>query len=510
MSSKTIVSRTYPRVPYAAFDKNGVPLDLNEVLDGIRKDAELVAHYALKEMTDQNLALVTYFDSTKPAEAGWHMGLKLPVEVKKQFKSGASRLERMFREQVVTNLRSWTARVEVMTQTSTKYVSAGWKRTASKSKPSSMQPRLSLSAADKQYREMTVTPDHIELMMVAQGKKTVLHFPTPPQLLEVGCEPGVPDIWIDRNNRVVFGFHGKTDPGRPEFSERYVVGVDLGVKNPAAYVVWDTEKKEIVEESLLGQRARSLSNKIKRGSRQVSALRRKGKDEEAISHREHLSNRRKELSVLIAQELADVSWHYGNAIVSFEDLSYIKNTMKHGRWFRGEVFRRTRDMVEADGGRVFKVNCAYTSKKCHVCQSDLNMRDYSSPVCESCGITHHRDLNAAANIAQRVNVKKACQTRSKHATARKTRKSKCHSKPLKHPGTKNKPTPKAPQNQKKTKTHTRTYPPLPFKEVNRKMCPADTSVSAVDHDTWFQTISGTTNPKENQSINTVDWVYPQE
>ena len=83
MSPKTIVSRTYPRTPYAAFGKNGGPLDLSEVLNGIRKDAELVAHYALQEMTEQNLALSTYFDRYKPAEAGRQMNLKLPVEVKK-------------------------------------------------------------------------------------------------------------------------------------------------------------------------------------------------------------------------------------------------------------------------------------------------------------------------------------------------------------------------------------------------------------------------------------------
>ena len=511
MSPKTVVSRTYPRVPYAAFDKNGGPLDLSEVLDGVKADAELVAHYALKEMTEQNLALVTYFDRLKPSGAGYMMNLKLPSEVKKQFRSGASRLERMFREQVVTNLRSWAARVEVMAQTSTKYVSAGWKRTASKSKPVSMQPRLSLSAADKQYREMSATPERIELKMIVQGQWIALHLTTPPQLLEKGCEPGVPDIWVDKNDRVVFGFHGQTDPGRPNFSERYVVGVDLGVTNPAAYVVWDTEKKEIVERSLLGQRARSLNNKIKRGARQVAALRRKGKDEEAVSHREHLSNRRRELSILIAQELADASWRYGNAIVSFEDLSHIKNTMKYGRWFRGEVLRRTRDMVEADGGRAMKVNAAYTSQRCHVCQSDLDMSNYSQPRCSTCGITHHRDLNAAANIAQRVNVKKACETRKRRATkTKRVRRSKCQIKPLKHPGTKNKPTPKAPQN--RPKTQTRTYPPLPFKEVNRKMCPADTSVSAVDHrgDSGFQTTSGTTNPKDDLSIaNAVDWVYPK-
>lgn len=54
MSSKTVVSRTYPRTPYAAFDKNGVPLNLEDVLNGVKADAELIAHYALKEMTEQN------------------------------------------------------------------------------------------------------------------------------------------------------------------------------------------------------------------------------------------------------------------------------------------------------------------------------------------------------------------------------------------------------------------------------------------------------------------------
>ena len=309
MTSNSVVSRTYPRTPYAAFDKNGKPLNLNEVLDGVKADAELVAHYALQEMTEQNLALVTYFDKINPTEAGRYMGLKLPVEVKKQFKSGASRLEKMFQEQVVTNLRSWAARVEVMTQTSTKYISAGWKRTVSRSKPTSMRPRLALSATDKQYREMTITSERITLNMVVQGKWTTLHLSAPPQLLEKGCDPGVPDIWIDKNDRVVFGFHGKTDPGRPNFSERYVVGVDVGVTNPAAYVVWDTEKKEIVEKSLLGQRARSLNNKIKRGRTQVASLQKKNRSEEAVSHREHLSNRRHELSILIAQELADTAWH---------------------------------------------------------------------------------------------------------------------------------------------------------------------------------------------------------
>ena len=506
MPSKSVVSRTYPRVPYAAFDKNGEPLELDEVLEGIRQDAELVAHYAMREMTEQNLALVTYFDRLKPSGAGYMMGLKLPVEVKKQFRSGSSRLERMFREQVVVNLRSWATRSGVVSGDYAGCVSAGWRRTVKDSKPKDLQPRLSLSAADKQYRRMSVAPEHIELMMVVQGEWMTLHFPTPPQLLEQGCEPGVPDIWVDKNSRVMFGFHGQNDPGRPKFSERHVVGVDVGVTNPAAYIVWDTEKKQVVERSLLGQRARSLNNKIKRGQTQVASLKRKGRDEEAVPHREHLSNRRRELSILVAQEVADAAWRYDNAIVSFEDLSRIENTMKFGRWFRGEVLRRTRNMVEADGGRVMKVNAAYTSRKCHICQSDLDMSDYSSPVCDTCGITHHRDLNAAANIAQRVNVKKACETRKKHATkTKRIRRSKCRMKPLKHPGTKNRPTPKAPQNRPKTRTVA-----TPSREVSVRMCPAESRVSAVDHNAWFQTTSGTTVPVENLSANTEDWVYTKE
>ena len=504
--SGTTVSRTYPRTPYAAFDKDGDPLDLDEVLEGIRADAELVAHYALQEITEQNLALVTYFDRLKPSGAGYMMNLKLPSEVKKHLKSGSSRLERMFREQVVTNLRSWAARSGVVSRDYTGYVSAGWVRTVNGSKPTALQPRLALSATDDHYRNMSVTLERISLEMVVQGQWVTLYFPTPPQLLEQGCEPGVPDIWVDKDDRVVFGFHGRTNPGRPEFSSRYVIGVDVGVTNPTAYVVWDTDRQEIVEQSLLGQRARSLSNKIKRGQVQVASLKRKGKDEEAVSHRQHLSNRRKELSILIAQEVADAAWRYGNAIVSFEDLSHIKNTMKFGRWFRGEVLRRTRDMVEADGGRVLKVNAAYTSRKCHICQSDLDVSDYSQPYCSVCGITHHRDLNAAANIAQRANHRKACQTRKRHATkAKRIRRSKCHSRPLKHPGTKNKPTPKAPQN--RPKTHT---PATPSREVSKRMCPAESRVSVVDHATWFQTTSGTTVLKENQPANTVGWVHARE
>ena len=151
-----VVARTYPRRPYAAFSKTGEPLDLDEVLDGVRADAELVAEYAARELTEQNLALVTYFEGIKPAEAGRQMNLKLPSEVKKRFKSGASRLEMLFRERVVSTLRSWAARVNAANRACDGYVSAGWRRTVRDSKPESLDLRLSLSATNNQYRRIHV------------------------------------------------------------------------------------------------------------------------------------------------------------------------------------------------------------------------------------------------------------------------------------------------------------------------------------------------------------------
>ena len=55
-----------------------------------------------------------------------------------------------------------------------------------------------------------------------------------------------------------------------------------------------------------------------------------------------------------------------------------------------------------------------------------------------------------------------------------------------------------------------THPSLPKREVSKRMCPADVRVSVVGHNEWFQTTSGTTNPNENLSANTVDWVYSKE
>ena len=197
----------------------------------------------------------------------------------------------------------------------------------------------------------------------------------------------------------------------------------------------------------MNRRIRSLENKIQRAKTQIAAM--------------YRQNRRKELAILIGQEVADLSWRYDNALVAVEDLSHIKNTMKHGRWIRGLIVQRITEMVESNGGRVMTVPAAYTSKKCHRCGESLDMNTYHTPICVTCRVAWDRDENAAANIAARLKDKdrhkKACQTRKKSASKNRRRNSKNTARPLKHPLKKTSPTPKAPQNRPKPKNSHRVH-----------------------------------------------------
>lgn len=336
---------------------------------------------------------------------------------------------------------------------SDKYVSIGYKHTVRQSKPASLSPRLALSVTDRQYHAVRRAGSSVELDMVVNGRWVTFRFKAPSRFLEAGVRVIAPTVTVDENDRVVFTWYVELPVERVEFSSRYVIGVDVGVTNHTTAVVRDVETGEVIESSFINQRVRSLENKIQRAKTQIAALYRKNRLDEIESHRKALSNRRKELAVLIGQEIADMSWRYGNALVAVENLSHIKNTMKHGRWVRGLIIKRITDMVESNGGRVMTVNPAYTSRKCHQCGTMLDMTDYHHPVCVTCRVSWDRDENAAANIASKLKDKerhkKACQTRKKHASKKRHRNSKGSLHPLKHPLKKTTPTPKAPQNRVK-------------------------------------------------------------
>ena len=445
------VTRTVSLRPFLCREtKTGTGLDLHDVLEEVRDDAALCAEEALKHITINNLEQVSRYDGLKPAVAGRRMGIRFSNPGRG---TGRSRFEKMVQEYAVCQLRSWHERQKVSTGQTDKYSSAGFKRTANANKPGFLKPRLALSVTDKSYHAVRLNNSSVELDMVVAGRWVTFIFASPQRFLEPGIKIIAPTISIDDRNRVIFNWPIEIPVKRAPFSDKYVIGVDVGVTNHTTAVVRDITTGQVMEASFMNRRVRSLENKIQRIRNQIAALHRKGRANEVEPHRKALSNRRKELAILIGQEVADLSWRYNNSLVAVEDLSFVTNTMKHGRWVRGLIIKRITDMVESNGGRVMTVPAAYTSKKCHQCGTMLDMKDYRHPVCTMCNVGWDRDENAAANIAGKLKDKdrhkKACRTRKKHASKKRRRNSKGSLHPLKHPLKKMGPTPKAPQNQPK-------------------------------------------------------------
>ena len=445
------VTRTHPLRPYACFDKKtGAGLDLHDILEEVRADAELCATEATKHITHKNLELVSQYDGKFTCDVWKALGIEL---YPKRIATGRYSFKKMVQDYAVTQLRNWRFRVDA--HTGKRPFRDSVRKNLSPNRPQNLKPILPLYATNSNYRSIRINGATAELSMVVAERWVTFKFKAPEKFLEPGVRVIAPKIHIDNRDRVMFDWYVELPVERAEFSTKYVVGVDVGIANLATVVVRDITTGEVVETSFMNRRIRSLENKIQRTKNQLAALHRTGRGNEAEPHRKALSNRRKEVAILIGQEVADLSWRYGNALVAVEDLSHIINNMKYGRWVRGMIVARITEMVESNGGRVMTVPAAYTSRKCHWCGHNLDLTNYRTPVCLSCQVAWDRDENAAANIAGKLKEKsrhkKAYQTRKRSASKNRLRRSKDTTRPLKHPFRKTGPTPKAPQNQPKNR-----------------------------------------------------------
>lgn len=263
-------------------------------------------------------------------------------------------------------------------------MSQGWKRTVNGSMPSYGEDYVNLGAVDKCYATIENDPfadGEIVLRMVVQGAwyRPIFDFDnarfregkvTPPIIKVQGGAP-------------VFIFTVVTDNPVVQFSGEYTIGVDVGINNYATVVVRSSSTGQIVHKSTLSQRVHSLWNSVRASERQVRQLREKADTllsqrqgrmaalDEAQFHREAASRKKRELAILSAQEIADLSHAWGNAVVAVEDLSRVVNTMQNGRWNRGALVKRLTHYVSQNGGWVVAVNPAHTSQLRHKCGAQV-------------------------------------------------------------------------------------------------------------------------------------------
>lgn len=480
MLAKSQTYRAFAARPAYVLGLNGELLDGAPVLAGLASEIRDISAYATYVVRNDGALgdKLAHVSATQPATAGYHAGVTMP-DFLVSGKSGRSRKERLLRYNVVTTYRSWRERNKAANGEGSKYISQGWKRTASGSAPTYGEDYVNLGAVDKCYAAIENSPfadGEIVLRMVIQGQWYRLIFAFDNERFREG-KVALPVIKV-QGGQPVFIFTVVTDNPVVQFSGDYVIGVDVGINNYATVVVRDVKTGRIVHETTLSQRVHSLWNSVRASEVQVRDLKAKAATllrdrqarmsalDEAQLHREAASRKKRELAILAAQEIADLSHLWGNAVVAVEDLSWISNTMQRGRWNRGALVQWLAHYVTQNGGWVVAVNPSNTSQLCHVCGARVTHPTHKLSVCHEHGVMD-RDVNAAANIAARAvpRVAKARATRAKNRKLQPQQpiKTPVARNSLKYPGrdrTKNNPT-------EKRKSHRQTV-----REVNLPVCPA--------------------------------------
>ena len=486
--AKNQTYRAFVARPSHILDLNGELLDSARVLVSLASEVRDISSYATfvvrndVELGDE-LARVA---ATAPAEAGRQTGVTMP-DFLVSGKSGRSRKEKLFQYNVVASCRSYQERVKVVSGESPKYVSQGWKRTANAAAPSYGEDYVNLGSVDRAYATIENDPfadGEIVLKMVIQGQWYRLIFNFDNKRFTEG-RVTLPLIKV-QDGQPVFIFTVVTDNPVVQFSGDYTIGVDVGINAYATAVVRDVKTGRIVYETTLSQRVHSLWNSVRASEQQVRDLKKKAGGllsqrqkrmsalDEAQLHREAASRKKRELAILAAQEIAYLSHVWGNAVVAVEDLGWIRNTMRNGRWNRGAFVQWLAHYASQNGGWVVTVSPANTSQKCHTCGQRVTHPTHKLSVCAKHGVMD-RDVNAAVNIAARAvpRVAKARVTREKNRKLRPQRplRTPPARDSLKYPGRdrmKNAPTPKR-------KSHRRTA-----EEVILPLCPARAQATCLE------------------------------
>ena len=425
-------NRTYKAFivrPSHVLDLNGELLEASPVMSQLVSEVQGISAYATYVVRNDTAlgSELSQVTATQPTVAGRRAGVIMP-DFLVTGRAGKSRKECLVRHSVVTRYRSWRERVEAASGFSSKYVSQGWARTVNASAPSYGEDYINLGAVDKQYAVIENNPvvdGEIVLKMVICGQWYRLIFSFDSTRFPEG-KVTLPLIKIE-NNQPVFIFTVVTDNPVAQFSDKYVLGVDVGINNYATVVVRNTKTGQIVYQSTLSQRVHSLWNSVKASEQQVRFLKKKASRllyqrqarmsalDEAQLHREAASRKKRELAIVAAQEIAYLSHFYDNAVVAVEDLGWVSNTMQNGWWNRGAFTQWLTHYVSQNGGWVISVNAVNTSQVCHLCDGKVTHPVHEISHCPTHG-KMDRDVNAAANIAARAvgKVKKARRTRSKN------------------------------------------------------------------------------------------------
>ena len=302
--------KSFSVTPLSAKTLKGEEVNLSKVVSLLIKDVKTLSELVEYQIHADSLNIrneVKNLRDEKPtlkaSKVGELLDYKLPKASFASGKSGRSRFQRMFQSLLIREVSSWVSRSDVLEKVLEKRVSAGWKRTADNTIPSNLNLIMPLSAAgDDMYVKFLNNPlmdGYIELKMVIDGHWHILEFSFDKKRFAGAKKVCLPNVRIKNNNSVVFDFSVEYENQYPLISSSYVIGVDVGVVQPATVSVVDTTSGEIVYSTTLSRCIHGLANSIKKSEKQKVQLRKQGRDSEAALHRQAASRKKRELAVLV-------------------------------------------------------------------------------------------------------------------------------------------------------------------------------------------------------------------
>ncbi|TQQ79599.1 RNA-guided endonuclease TnpB family protein [Halonotius roseus] len=189
------------------------------------------------------------------------------------------------------------------------------------------------------------------------------------------------------------------------------IGFDVG---ESALITGCALKRDVPRKPMLvyGSRARHLRKEM---HTTLKRLQERDAAEWRIDERfDHYQNALTDIVEKASRKAVEYAQQFDDPVIVLEDLSYIRESLDYGKWMNRRLhswaFARLQGRIEDKATeaeiRVEYVNAAYTSQTCHACNR-LGRRDEQAEFAcphDDCHVSKFQaDINAAANIASRVN-----------------------------------------------------------------------------------------------------------
>ena len=444
-------------------DQNNNPLDIPTCIKNWENAATTTQHYAKTILKHRHKEIQQYLQNLPPQQQKYtkpHV-LGRTIQTDSRNIDGVhnartpqytkyrmySRMDEIIRAQVITTTRATLTRKNNYIQhinaqihgTPTPKLSAGNARTL-RPNPTTPGKVLDINYTDAQYSKITNQTRKTITYKIICGKEYVnLTLAIPKHLKNANKITQPKFVWDTKTNEFNIILTATYTKPKHKLSNKYIIGIDVGIKNYVTYAVYDIQNATTIETGTLSNYLdQELYTSINKTKNQIKNLWLKietiknnpeydwlGRIKETQyqeierlyndikDQRLSLSRKRKRMAIEAALEIKNLSIKYGNAVVARENLSWVGNTMQNGRWNCGEFFTRLEEVLEKDGGLSMWVSAYYTTKSCSSCGNANKkvLKDgdkqfhFDTPNrvvhCDACGFEADRDVNAAVNIAKR-------------------------------------------------------------------------------------------------------------